>query len=62
MPTALPAPEVLAAEAMAELSEALRELDALMQALGAGDEALEQKRLLAEVMGLEVTSGEVDGE
>lgn len=47
---------------MAELSEALRELDALMQALGAGDEALEQKRLLAEVMGLEVTSGEVDGE
>ncbi|AOS28448.1 N-6 DNA methylase [Xanthomonas oryzae pv. oryzae] len=58
----LPAPEVLAAEAMAELSEALRELDALMQALGAGDEALEQKRLLAEVMGLEVTSGEVDGE
>ncbi|XQA63987.1 N-6 DNA methylase [Xanthomonas sacchari] len=58
----LPSPEVLAAEAMAELSEALRELDALMQALGAGDEALEQKRLLAEVMGLEVTSGEVDGE
>ncbi|RXE33696.1 N-6 DNA methylase, partial [Xanthomonas perforans] len=58
----LPAPEVLAAEAMAELSEALRELDALMQALGAGDEALEQKRLLAEVMGLEVTSSEVGGE
>jgi type I restriction enzyme M protein len=58
----LPAPEVLAAEAMAELSEALRELDALMQALGAGDEAMEQKRLLAEVMGLEMSSGEVDGE
>lgn len=33
-----------------------------MQALGAGDEALEQKRLLAEVMGLEVTSSEVGGE
>jgi type I restriction enzyme M protein len=58
----LPAPEVLAAEAMAELSEALRELDALMQALGAGDEALEQKRLLAEVMGLEVATGEVESE
>jgi type I restriction enzyme M protein len=58
----LPAPEVLAAEAMAELSEALRELDGLMQALGADDEALEQKRLLAEVMGLEVASGEVKGE
>ena len=58
--SSLPAPEVLAAEAMAELSEALRELDALMQALGAGDEAQEQKRLLAEVMGLEV--GEVGGE
>jgi len=58
----LPAPEVLAAEAMAELSEALRELDALMQALGAGDEAMEQKRLLAEVMGLEVGNAEVEGE
>jgi type I restriction enzyme M protein len=58
----LPAPEMLAAEAMAELSEAFRELDELMQALGAGDEALEQKRLLAEVMGLEVVNGEVDGE
>ncbi|MEE4464313.1 N-6 DNA methylase, partial [Azotobacter chroococcum] len=43
----LPAPEVLAGEAMAELTEALRELDALMQALGAGDEATAQKRMLA---------------
>ncbi len=58
----LPAPEVLAAEAMAELSEAIRELDALMLALGAGDEALEQKRLLAEIMGLEVANDEVAGE
>ncbi|REM98178.1 SAM-dependent methyltransferase, partial [Mycobacterium tuberculosis] len=54
----LPSPEVLAAEAMAELSEALRELDALMQALGAGDEALAQKRLLAELVGLEVSASE----
>jgi len=54
----LPAPEVLAGEAMAELTEALRELDALMQALGAGDEAEQQKRMLAEVMGLEVGAGE----
>lgn len=50
----LPAPEVLAGEAMAELTEALRELDQLMQALGAGDEAEQQKRMLAEVMGLAV--------
>ena len=34
----------------------LRELDALMQALGAGDEAEQQKRMLAEVMGLEVVA------
>jgi type I restriction enzyme M protein len=32
----LPAPEVLAAEAMGELTEALRELDGLMRALGGG--------------------------
>jgi type I restriction enzyme M protein len=50
----LPAPEVLAGEAMAELSEALRELDVLMQALGAGDEANQQKQLLAELMGLAI--------
>ncbi len=56
----LPAPEVLAAEAMAELSEALRELDALMQALGAGDEALEQKQLLAEVMGMQLVEGRTE--
>lgn len=51
----LPTPEVLAGEAMAELTEALRELDELMKALGAGDEAELQKRMLAEVMGLAVT-------
>lgn len=50
----LPSPEVLAGEAMTELTEALRELDQLMQALGAGDEVEQQKRILAEVMGLDV--------
>ncbi|TWI77339.1 type I restriction enzyme M protein [Desulfobotulus alkaliphilus] len=48
----LPDPEVLAAEAMAELTEALRELDGLMEALGKGDEAAVQKKLLAEVLGM----------
>ena len=47
----LPEPDVLAAEAMSELTEALRELDGLMQALGAGDQANTQKQLLAEVLG-----------
>lgn len=50
----LPEPEVLAAEAMSELTEALRELDGLLTALGKGDEAKVQKDLLAEVLGLEV--------
>lgn len=50
----LPAPEVLAGEAMAELTEALHELEELMKALGAGDEVEAQKRLMAEVMGLSV--------
>ena len=48
----LPAPEVLAGEAMAELTEALHELEELMKALGAGDEVAAQKQLMAEVMGL----------
>jgi len=56
----LPAPEVLAGEAMAELTEALRELDELMKALGAGDEAEVQKKLLADVMGLAVVEGNGD--
>lgn len=50
----LPAPEVLAGEAMAELTEALRELEELMKALGAGDEVVAQKQLMADVMGLTV--------
>ena len=50
----LPEPDVLAAEAMSELTEALRELDGLLTALGKGDEAKVQKDLLAEVLGLEV--------
>ncbi len=48
----LPEPHVLASEAMSELTEALRELDGLMQALGQGDEANIQKKMLADVLGL----------
>ncbi|MGY2320968.1 MULTISPECIES: class I SAM-dependent DNA methyltransferase [Pseudomonas] len=50
----LPPPEVLAGEAMAELTEALHELEELLKALGAGDEVAAQKQLMAEVMGLAV--------
>ncbi|TXH88611.1 MAG: SAM-dependent methyltransferase, partial [Pseudomonas sp.] len=56
----LPAPEVLAGEAMAELTEALHELEELMKALGAGDEVAAQKQLMAEVMGLAVVEGAGD--
>ena len=56
----LPAPEVLAGEAMAELTEALHELEELMKALGAGDEVAAQKQLMAEVMGLVVFEGNGD--
>lgn len=56
----LPAPEVLACEAMAELTEALHELEELMKALGAGDEVAAQKQLMAEVMGLTVAQEAVD--
>ncbi len=45
---------MLAGEAMAELTEALHELEELMKALGAGDEVAAQKQLMAEVMGLSV--------
>jgi type I restriction enzyme M protein len=55
----LPEPDVLAAEAMSELTEALRELDQLMQALGAGDESHTQRTLLAEQLGLTVSSEDV---
>ncbi|WP_455808919.1 N-6 DNA methylase [Pseudomonas koreensis] len=55
----LPAPEVLAGEAMAELTEALHELEELMKALGADDEVSAQKQLMADVLGLVVEeSGE----
>ncbi|RWU24017.1 SAM-dependent methyltransferase [Pseudomonas alkylphenolica] len=53
-PADLPAPEVLASEAMAELTEALHELEELMKALGAGDEVAAQKQLMADMMGLVV--------
>lgn len=48
----LPEPEVLAAQAMTELTEALREIDDLMRALGASDEADVQKLLLQDVLGV----------
>lgn len=48
----LPEPEVLAAEAMSELTEALRELNELMVALGCEGEAKVQRDLLGEVLGL----------
>ncbi|MGU0040708.1 N-6 DNA methylase [Citrobacter freundii complex sp. 2025EL-00176] len=47
----LPEPDVLAAEAMGELVQALGELDALMRELGAGDEADAQRQLLNEALG-----------
>ncbi|EPC0894389.1 N-6 DNA methylase [Citrobacter freundii] len=47
----LPEPDVLAAEAMSELVQALGELDALMRELGAGDEADAQRQLLEEAFG-----------
>ena len=49
----LPEPDVLAAEAMNELTEALRELNGLMQALGAGDEAKVQRQLLIDALALQ---------
>lgn len=52
--SSLPEPSVLAGEAMAELTEALRELDELMQGLGAEDEAFAQRELLVDELGLEV--------
>lgn len=56
----MPAPEVLAGEAMAELIEALHELEELMKALGAGDEVVAQKQLMAEVMGLAVAEENIN--
>ena len=57
----LPEPDVLAAEAMTELTEALRELDCLMTALGASDQAKIQKDLLADALGLADAAGEEQG-
>lgn len=48
----LPEPDVLAAEAMSELTEALRELDGLMAALGNSDGAQLQKDFLADDLDL----------
>ncbi len=49
----LPEPDVLATEAMTELTEALREMNQLMIELGATDQAEGQVALLAEEFGLE---------
>lgn len=48
----LPEPSVLAAEAMSELTEALKDLDELLNALGEGEKAKVQKQLLAGALGL----------
>ena len=48
----LPEPDVLAAEAMSELTEAMCELNALMMSLGADDEAAAQRVVLVEALGL----------
>jgi type I restriction enzyme M protein len=52
----LPTPDVLATEAMTELTEALREINQLMINLGATDAAEGQVALLAEEFGLEKQS------
>ncbi len=49
----LPEPEVLASEAMSELTEALREISNLMMSLGCDEEVLAQKNLLVDALGLE---------
>lgn len=48
----LPEPDVLAAEAMSELTEALRELNELMVVLGCEDEAKVQREVLSVALGL----------
>ena len=58
----LPEPEILAGEAMAELTEAMSEIYRLMQSLGATDEAEAQKQLLEEAFGLEERPEAVEGE
>ncbi|WP_351019387.1 N-6 DNA methylase [Shewanella sp. AC91-MNA-CIBAN-0169] len=54
----LPEPELLAGEAMAELTEAMSEIYQLMLSLGADDVAEGQKLLLAESFGLQVLSAD----
>ena len=49
----MPEPDVLATEAMTELTEALREMHQLMIELGATEQAEGQVALLAEEFGLE---------
>lgn len=49
----LPEPDELAGEAMSELTEALRELNDLMEALGCHEDAEQQKALTAQALGLE---------
>lgn len=57
----LPEPEVLAGEAMAELTEAMAEIYQLMQVLGADDVAEGQKLLVAEAFGLREQEEQVSG-
>ncbi|QHI68894.1 class I SAM-dependent DNA methyltransferase [Tichowtungia aerotolerans] len=54
----LPEPDELAAKAMGELTEALRELDGLLSALCCSDKAAAQKTMLAEVLGIGAEVGE----
>ncbi|NVZ80981.1 SAM-dependent DNA methyltransferase [Pseudomonas yamanorum] len=56
--SALPSPETLAAEIIHELTEALRELDVLLDELGAADEAEEHEKTQAETS--EVYCSELD--
>lgn len=56
----LSAPETLVGEAMAELTEALYELEQLMKALGAEDEAAVQRQLMADVLGFNLAKDSDD--
>ena len=58
----LPAPDILATEAMTELTEALREMNELMLALGAEEQATGQVDFLAEEFGLVRSSESGDEE
>ncbi|UZJ60895.1 type I restriction-modification system subunit M [Pseudomonas sp. KU26590] len=58
----LSTPEALAGEALAELTDALRELEQLIEVLGAGYEVSSQKQLMSEVMGLGADEGAAEDE